>query len=235
MLNPLEKYRKSKRERKIERELPQALYQASNMLAYTSLEETLESLTKQETEVGKEFAKALKEIQNGESVENALKNISERVRTSLVERAVRLLILSYRAGSESSQALQEIAEDTQQTLQARAEQAAASTIEKYTLLIAGALLVPLILGSMISIVNSLDLEAVSYYGFGTQSEDKDLIRANSVLGSQIYTALYALMASFFVAYQEGRKEKTLLYAAILLPSSIAIFNASQNMSLLSLI
>lgn len=229
----IKKYKLEKREREMEEELPESLYHASNMIAYASLEEVLKWLATQDTTISAEFKKAYAEISKGESFDNALNNINKRVKSPLIKRAVKMLALEYRAGTNNSLTMKEIADDTQEILQAQREKNAAQAIEKYTLLIAGAFIVPLMLGAMVSISNSMGQNNLGFYDF--DNEYNDLILSNSILGAQIYTVIYAFMASFFIAFQENKKDKSLAYALFLLPTSLIVFSLAQNMSFFEII
>ncbi len=229
----IKKYKTEKKEREMEEELPELLYHASNMIAYASPEEVLKWLSSQNTVISKEFKRVYIEILKGEAFDRALNNMNKRINSPLISRAIKIFALEYRTGTNNSLTMKEIADDTQELLQAQREKNAAQTIEKYTLLIAGAFIVPLMLGAMVSISNGMGQTNMGFYDF--DDDHNELILSNSILGAQIYTIIYAVMASFFIAFQENKKHKMLGYVLFLLPTSLIVFNLTQNMSFFNVI
>ena len=228
------RYREEKRNREIENHIVEALYQASSVSSYTNFENVLKSIAESDYGVlSGEFRKAYNEIKKGESVDNALEKMAKRNSSIILKRALNILVSGYRTGIDLSDALREAADDIGKTMEIYRENRASMTVEKYTILFAGGFIVPLILGSMISLVGSLDLS--SLYEFGVGSSQSKEVLSNAVLGNQIYVIIYSIMASLFVAYQENRIENSLAYVLFLLPCSIVLFNLAQYSNLLSVI
>lgn len=229
------KYFSNKKTREIEYFLSDALYQASSLSSFASVEEILKSIADSGYgPLSEEFEKAYWEIQTGASFEDSLKSMIKRNRSELLEKCLRVLILGYETGANISDALKEIAEDISQTFDLYRQRSASMTVEKYTLLMAGGIMVPLILGSMISLVQGLNLSALSGLGFGLKESLKNSILNNAVLGNQIYIGIYAIMSSVFVAFQENKIENALVYSAIILPLSLILFNIVKNINFLGL-
>jgi len=228
------RYLEEKRNRQIERHLVEAMYHASSISGYTSFENILNSIAEADYGIlSDEFRKAYNEIKNGESVDRALEKVGRRNGSAILKRAVSILVSGYRTGIDLSVALREVAEDAEKTMEIQRENIAAVTVEKFTILFAGGIIVPLILGTMLSLVSGLDLSHLYEFGLGN-SQNKDIL-SNANLGNQIYVALYSIMASVFVAYQENRIENSLIYVLFLLPASILLFNLAQYSNLLFLI
>ena len=101
-----------------------------------------------------------------------------------------------------------------------------STVEKYTLLLAGGIIVPLVLGALVAMVGSLNFTGLSELGFGSGGSEQ--ILANALAGSQIYIIEYAILASVFVAYQENSIEKSIIYMVVLVPLSFALFMLAKT-------
>jgi len=230
----VDRYFEEKKNREIERHIVEALYQASSISSYTNFENVLKSIAESDYGVlSSEFGKVHNEIKKGESADNALEKMAKRNSSAVLKRAVSILVSGYRTGMDLSDALREAAEDIGKTMEIYRENRASMTVEKYTILFAGGFIVPLILGSMISLVGSLDLS--SLYEFGVGSSQSREVLSNAVLGNQIYVVIYSIMASLFVAYQESRIENSLAYILFLLPCSVALFNLAQYSSLLSMV
>lgn len=230
----IRKYREERINREIEKYIVEALYQASSVSSYASFEDVLQSISESDYGIlSNEFRKVYNEIKKGESADNALEKMAERSSSAILKRAVNILVSGYRTGIDLSDALREAAEDIGKTMEIYRENRASMTVEKYTILFAGGFIVPLILGSMISLVGSIDLS--SLYEFGVGSSQSKEILSNAVLGNQIYVIIYSIMASLFVAYQENRIENSLAYVLLLLPCSVILFNLAQYSNLLSTI
>lgn len=213
------------RQKQIETELPQALYRAASN-AFVPLDELIGELAQGKSELAKEFRKTEMQIRNGVSIEDALEEMGKANDSRLLRRAIDLLLQSYQTGADMSSAFKETAEEISGIATVMRDQAASTTIEKYTLLLAGGAIVPLVLGTLVAMVGSLNFMGLAELGFG--SGTKDLLLANALAGSQIYIMEYALLSSVFVAYQENSIEKAVVYAAVLVPLSMALFTLAKS-------
>lgn len=233
-MNIISRYFEERRNREVEKNIVEAMYQASSISTYTSFENILKTIA--ECDYGAlsdEFRKTYNEVVTGESVDNALEKMVRRNSSAILKRAVSILINGYRTGIDLSEALREAAEDIGKTIEIYRENRASMVVEKYTILFAGGFIVPLILGSMISLVGGLDLS--SLYEFGVGSSHSKEVLSSAILGNQLYVIIYSVIACLFVAYQENSLENSLVYICILLPCSIVLFNLAQYSNLLSLI
>lgn len=216
------------RKRKIEALIPDLLLQASMLPFKESFFETINYLSKCGYGfLSIEFEKARKEIEGSASVEEALKNIAKRCMSKVVSRAMRLLIQGYNSGADMSSVFKETAEDLLKTNALMQERNAALIVEKYTLLFAGGLIVPMVLGLIVGMVSGFDFSVAGELSFGLNAEARKEIFQTALFANQVYLAIYALMASLFVANQEGNLKKAFLYALVLLPLSIAVYNFAQ--------
>lgn len=173
--------------------------------------------------LGKEFEKACKEIENGASVEQALLHLKKRCKSRVMDRMADLLIMGYESGADLSRVFREAAEDLFETQFLLQERQAVLLIQKYTILLAGGLIVPIVLGLVSGLVRQLDFSSLALLEIGLKAgQRKELLEAAS-LGTQLYLVEYAVLASFFVANQEGNWKKGVLYSAILLPVGLTGF------------
>jgi len=170
-----------------------------------------------------EFERSLIEMERGASVKEALENISLRCQSRVVSRAINLIRLGYDTGSDLSETFRHTAEDLLETQSILRERNASMLVEKYTILFAGGFLVPVVLGLLTGMVSTLDFSGFGALEIGLDSATRSELRSFALLGTQIYLLEYGLLASFFVAAQEGNWKRGFAYAAILVPVGIAAF------------
>lgn len=223
-----QEYKFERRKRKIETLVPDMLLQASIFPKGTSAERIISYIANSEYgELSREFMNAKQKIYKGETVENALKEIKESNKSRVLARAINLFLEGYASGADMGQTLQEAADDLLETNSIIRERSANLIIEKYTLLFAGGLIVPVILGLLVGMITKLDFSAIAEFGIGMASGEREAVLGAALLGNTIYIAEYAIIASFFVANQEGNIKKAVLYAAALLPLSIFVYWFAQ--------
>ena len=110
------------------------------------------------------------------------------------------------------------------------ERNAALVIEKYTLLFAGGIIVPAVLGLLTGMVSGIDFSGLQELGLGETLPEKTGLFEITLLASRIYIAEYAVIASVFIAEQEGNQKKAFLYALFLLPASFAVNFLAKTMA-----
>lgn len=200
----------------LERELPDALAHASALSHFTPPEGIVDALSEGYGPLSQEFRKAGRWLRKGLPLGEALRRTGEESGSPLVRQAMRLLADGLASGADVSVALKLSAEHARALQRVRAERGSITMVEKYTLLLAGGIIVPLILGTMSHVVGGLDIA-----GFGAgQAED---VAANAVLGSQVYLVEYALIAAVFAGMLDDDPRKALLYAVVLVPASLGLF------------
>lgn len=217
--------------RQLDAQLPSALLYAASLPHRTGVEKVLEDLGRPEHgALGEQFRRAYEQVQAGASVPHALRALAQRVPDSpLVERSVNLLIEGYQSGADLSSALRDIADDAM-ALQALAEQTkSALAMHKYTLLLAGGLLVPFILGLLLSLTQTLQADALGVEtGLGPSQNSKEISAAVEAVVPG-YLVLFTILAALFVALQEGQTKRAVLYVSGLLPLSLLVFHAAQHL------
>ena len=226
----LQHYIFESRKRKKEQLVPDLLLQASAFPRGTAFEKIIDYFSNERFGLlGSEFNKARLEIVKGAAVQQALDNIALRCKSGIVERAMLLLKQGYESGADMAETLREAADDLLETNSILRERNAALVIEKYTLLLAGGIIVPIVLGLLVSMVSGMDFSAFEMLGFGRSAAEKGQLLSSTIAANQIYIVEYALLAAFFVASLEGNTKKALLYAAFLLPCSLLCFNAAKGL------
>ncbi|GEM_PF-4805916 len=214
----------AKRKSEIEYYLTDALFQASSLSEFMGLDEVVKSLSESNYgALSEEFAIVYRQIKAGAPFESAIKHMIKRNNSRILERTMNLILMGYSTGADISQSLKEVAEDLSKTYDSYRQRAASLTVEKYTLLASASFIVPALIGLMISLVNGFDLSNLQELGLGLANDQKSAILNNSMLGNQIYIILYSFIASIFIALQENRIEKSLIYITIITPLSYLVF------------
>jgi len=216
-------FEKNKREK--EKVIPDILLQASIFPKGTPIIKIIKYIS--ESDYGlmsKEFQKAFNEIQKGKTVEESLKEISRRCRSEIISRAMNLLIQGNVSGAEMNKVFKETAEDILETQSIIKERIASLFIQKYTLILAGSLIVPAILGTITGFINEMNFYGINELGLGMTEETRKAIIETALTANQIYIIEYALIASFFIANQEGNTKKAFVYSLVLVPLGIICYN-----------
>lgn len=223
-------YLHSRKAREIEEKLPAALFQIAAFPRKTSMERVISSISKGDYgALSTEFAKAERQIKAGVGVSEALEEMGERSDSVLFNRTVALLVESYRSGADMSTAFKEIADDSFELQALSKESASSLALQKYTLLVGGGLLVPVILALLLNIVASLDFEGLE--GIALPEHARSLLMNAFIGANQVYLMMFAALASAFVALQEGTGRKGILYFALILPASMLAFHIVRGMAL----
>jgi len=210
--------------RKKESMVPDCLLQASTFPKGTELTKILSYLSGDDFgALGKEFGAAESAIRKGATIKSALQEMSRRNKSGPISRAVSLLLLGHETGADMGSFLREAASDLLETNSILMERNATLVVEKATLLFAGGLIVPAVLGLIASLISGFSLDAFESLGFGSPAPERAELLSTVLLASKIYIGEYAIIASLFIANQEGNQKKALVYAAFLLPCSLATY------------
>jgi len=217
------------RKRKIEDSMPELLLQLSLFPNQTPLTQIMNYISKNKISlIARDFEIALNEIEKGLDIKKALISIKEKNKSLIIDKVIELMILNHESGRDFSDIYKEMAENLLSMQELLRERNASLLIEKYTLLIAGSLLVPLVLGLISGLTSKLDFSGLEEIGFQASSVASKAIQENALLGNQIYLIEYSLIAGFFVALIEGKPKKFILYAIIMLPVSLGTYFLAKN-------
>jgi len=215
--------------RKIEDEVPDLLLLASSMPEGTGAEKVIGFMAKTSRgPLAQEFEIARQQIYSGMPVHQALLLMKRRNNSRPLGRALDLIISSLNTGASMGSLFRETAEDFMETNSILRERGASMTVEKYTLLLAGGIIVPLVLGLICGMVGGMDFSAISELGVGMGEKQRAELVGASMLANIIYISEYALLASAFVAFQEGNQRKAVVYAIVLLPLGLLVYFAGKG-------
>ncbi|MEM2963208.1 MAG: type II secretion system F family protein, partial [Candidatus Anstonellales archaeon] len=178
-------------------------------------------------ELSKEFSAASNQIRAGMSVSSALSDMAERNSSKLLERVNFLMLHGYKSGGEVRRALREGAENVFLFLSLLRERASLLAVQKYTIIIGGGVLVPLILGSVLSMANSLDIGKTNFLGRESSLGGAEIKNALP-LANRIYLVICCLFSSLMVGHIEGDKSKFFPYFLLMAASSLFLFSFAMD-------
>lgn len=217
-------FRTEQRKREKEKRCADVLLAASSLPPKTSAEELLRLASSDDFGLlGKEFLRARRELEAGVSLEDSLLHVKERCGSRSIGRMVDLLVVGVQSGADLAIVFRETAEDLLETQGLLEERSAALVIEKYTILIAGGVVVPLILGLVFGLVQKMDFALLSNLEIGLNAAVRKELVEYSHWGTLAYLVEYGILAGLFVGLQEGHWKKGVLYALALVPVSFAVF------------
>lgn len=232
MLNKiLRDYAEEKRQGEIDYFLPQALFQIASFPSNSPIEKTFESIANAEFgALSEEFEIALKQIKAGYSVKEVLGEMKRRNSSLLLKRTCGLLLKFYSSGGKNApEMFKDVAEDIYSIQEIVRETSSALALQKYTLLIGGSILVPVVLALLFGISSSLN------EGFSQELLDlkPDLqLQQTILLSTQLYLGVFALVSSIFVARLEEKPGKALVYFALMAPLSLVLFNLLRGATII---
>ncbi|MEM3031165.1 MAG: type II secretion system F family protein [Candidatus Micrarchaeia archaeon] len=226
-------YRLEQRTKELERFLPDALFQASSFPRGVAVEKILESIAGSGFgPLSEEFRMALNQVKSGVPLDRAVLEIGERNDSPLLSRATHLLASGWSSGAAFEHAVRETAEDIMGFAALVRERASLLAMQKYTLLIGGGVLVPLILALVANMVSELNLSGGALFS-ALSTEERLALFSATLDAVQAYLVVYALLSGLLVAFQEGSPKKALVYFLILAPLSLAVFKLSLGLRLLA--
>ena len=224
-------YLKEKRKKDIEEELPNALFLMASFPKRAQIETMIDAVAKQcRGPLAEEFEKENRSIKSGEPVEKALLQMGTDSESKLLKRAVSLLVSAQRGGQDASKSLKEIAENIFEMREIAKENASAFALQKYTLLIGGAIIVPAVLGTLLGMSANLGMEGTEEKG----SIASEIFQQNSeviptfVLANQLYLLVFSALSGVFIAMQEGNIKKAALYFSFCAPVSFVVFHLAAG-------
>jgi len=210
----------------IESYLPDALFQVGALEHGVPIERIIQNISKSGYgPLSEEFMMASRQISAGTDVESALSGISERNNSAILDRTIILLNQCYRIGKDVQTVIRETAEDVFGLVSLAKEQASILAMQRYTILIGGCIIIPIILAFVINIISGLDYNLISVSSV-SQVERQAIINA-TIDSTQTYLVIYTLLASLFIAHQEGRTRKAVVYFVIFVALALVLFNFTR--------
>ncbi len=197
----------------IEKQLPDSLILFASFPSTTSFEHAIQLLATSTPEpIRSEWERVQHSIQKNGDVVKGLDLFAEGMISPIAARSMHLLRRGYRSGAPIHSALAGMAHDLMLHHAHFQERSATLLIEKYTLLLAGGILVPVLLGVMVGVVERLPFNLL----MENAAAHQELFRA-ALFSIRGYLFLYAALAGIFIGLQENANWKMSVYVLALVP------------------
>jgi Flp pilus assembly protein TadB len=206
-------YRDEKRVEEIEAMLPDALFSVSGMPKSTKPERIFDTLQRGGFgALSEEAAKSRRQLSMNLRTEAVLDDLWQRNGSGMLRKAC--VMMKQMMLTNSLDRMGMLAEDMIRHFQMRRERSQIFAMQKYTLMF-GALLVPLIMNSALSLLGSM----------GDLLKDSSVADASAFSSSIVppYLILYAIIASSAIADAEGKRSSAALYFMVLAGAGILTF------------
>ncbi|MFH1750271.1 MAG: hypothetical protein ABH863_01180 [Candidatus Micrarchaeota archaeon] len=222
-------YMRDSKQNAIEEALPEALFRIASFPPGTPLEKIIEGIAAMDSPLGREFQKADRMAKAGIPTDASLVSIAENNSSPLLKSGISMILETYEIGAPTS-ALETIASDLLEMQSVRKEATSALSLQKYTLLGACGILIPVILSLLLGTVFSLGFTLDDSI-FGDAQGNAGLLAA-AIGAIQIYLFLLCAIAGVFIALQEGKLKKAPVYFCMLFPGALLIFHVLRGMPFL---
>jgi Flp pilus assembly protein TadB len=201
------------RTRRIEKQLPDSLVLFASFPSTTSFEHAIALLSTSTPEpIRSEWVRVQVRVQQSIQKNGDVTVFGEGMHSPIASRCIHLLQRGYRSGAPIHSALAGMAHDLMLHHAHFQERSATLLVEKYTLLLAGGILVPVLLGVMVGVVERLPFNLL----LENAAAHQELFRA-ALFSIRGYLFLYAALAGIFIGLQENQPWKMSVYVVVLVP------------------
>lgn len=177
-----------------------------------------------------EFKQIQRKVEAGHNIRELFLAFSKKYNSEILDRFLELLINSITTGTVTVTDYRSFASNFIKSKQLIDERASALLMQKYTIIFAGGLIVPGILGVVISLVKKL----ASNLDFSLlQTIQGEAIASSSLFNicyvcSIVYVVEYVIISSIYLGMLESDLKKSIIYLLFILPTAIAIFFISPT-------
>lgn len=169
------------------------------------------------------WLKVVQSIRGGKNPVNVMEKIGVGRHSPILDGVRALLIRTYESGHAFGQPARTLAQEIIFHHSSIQERRAVLLIEKYTILLAGGLLVPFLLGILTGVVSALPWSGINDFS----SPNSEGLFQTALLGMRGYLMIYSLLAGVFVGMQDGKPSQGAAYSVILLPCSQVVYTIGQ--------
>ncbi|MDD3178534.1 MAG: hypothetical protein PHR26_03370 [Candidatus ainarchaeum sp.] len=206
---------------KLEEELILELLRLSSLPKVNDLKFIIEKLSKSDTKIlSKEFILISSKIKKGHLASSSLDLIKNKYHSRFISNFIDLLELIVKSGTVSIKDFRNLANNFLKSKEIINERKSILLMQKYTIIFAGGIIVPAILGIVVSLVSKLSSSLdITLLGL---SSNLNLYNV-SYYCSIIYIIEYIIISSIYLSFLEDNSKKFVVYLVLFLPVSILIF------------
>lgn len=209
----------------IEKQLPDTLMIIASLPTSTPFPKIIQWLSQTTPfPIRKEWKKTFNRIQKGENITHSIQKFASHYPSPLIQKVKHLLIRGYERGCPIQTPASGMASHMLQSQTIVQEKRATLMIEKYTLLLAGGVLVPFILGLMVGVVSELSFNTILFKG---ESNSTGMLYQTALQAIQGYLFIYSIMGGMFAGIIEGKKWKGSVYVLFLIPGAQIAYAIGQ--------
>lgn len=221
----LKKYLTNQKRKALELALIDEVLLLSSQPKANDLKQILTKLSSSKHRIVKtEFTQLLKKTENGHSIRELFFVLSKKYNSEILDRFLELLQNTITTGTVSITDYRSFASNFIKSKQLIEERKSALLMQKYTIIFAGGLIVPGILGIVIKLVKKLtsSLDFSILQSFQAQASNPALFNICYVC-SIIYLLEYVIISSIYLGLLESDIKKAIVYVVFMQPIAIAIF------------
>jgi len=219
-----------RRVRAIEKTLPDALREMSNVLrAGVSMDRALEDVAGSSYgALSEEFEYALNQVRRGRPMRDALRAMARRSRSELLSRGFYLIVEGMERGAELADVMESVADDIRETQTLQRERQAATMQQILFLLVAALFIAPLISGIVLHIGTMFEAMGTQAGGAGVIGETIPPVLYTVV---PLFIAIQAFITSLAVGViRYGEMAKGVLFSGPFMVVAVLVFYGSQTIA-----
>ena len=165
-------------------------------------------------------------LEKGTPLNKAIKIISRDAPE--LQPLLEIIQTCYKTGIDASKLLVNLADEYQTKMSLEDEMKTSTMIERVTILAASAVIVPVVIGAIISLSHNMNFSSMSLLGV---SQVPETTKELALLGSKLYVGIYSIVSGVYLALS-GRKSLKVgaLYSLLLVIASTAVLQAATGIS-----
>ncbi|MCX6803669.1 MAG: type II secretion system F family protein [Candidatus Diapherotrites archaeon] len=179
--------------------------------------------------LSEEMGYALRRLEDGENLENALRSFSEKVDSTLIKRTITIMLDSIRTGASLAEILDEISEDVHDFQRLKEERKTNTTMQFLFMIAAGGIIAPLIFGEINAVI-------AGFSSIGSQTLSAEQLVVSKQIGNQMLMLiqLYLIVevigsGTMMSLIREGKLNKSIIYIPLLLLLAFITYYVSMIM------
>ncbi len=177
------------------------------------------SLSRNKT-LAKEFLIIQKKIMQGHNISNLFNVLKKKYNSEILDKFLNLILISHKTGTTSYTDFKNLVDDFLRSKQIMQERNSMLLMQKYTIIFSGTVIIPVILGIVVSLVKKLSSSVdMSSLGFEINSS----LFVVGYYCSIVYIIEYIIISSIYLAIMENNSKKFIVYLLIFLPISLCLF------------